>query len=136
MRENELLRRLCDSLTEMTGREVIPETWRDGCVSVFLAGGGERVRSYVDGGVVVALPLDIKMREVVRCEADRLRVLDVLAEIADAAEAGISLGTGVEYAKLSPAGSAKKVKSHENGSEEYVSPFVLEYYPERERAAL
>ena len=133
MRENELLKRLCSALTEILGRECIPETWRDGCISVFLAGGGGGVRSYVHGGGIVALPLEIKMRSVMRCEADRLRVLDVLSEIADAADEGISLG-GVKYARLRPSGSVRKTKTHENASEEYTAPCVLEYYAERERA--
>lgn len=135
MRENELLRRLCDALTETVGIEFIPETWREGCVSVFLAGGGGKARSYVDGGAIAALPVDIKIRETVRCEADRLRVLGVLASVASVSRSGISLGDGVELARLTRTGSAKKVKVHENGCEEYASPFVLEYYTDRERAA-
>jgi len=132
VRENELLRLLCDALTASLGEEFIPETWRDGCVSVFLMGGGGIARSYVNGGAIMELPLEIKMRSVMRCEVDRLRVLDKFAKIAGAAENGISLGKGIEYARLCAKGSPVKTQTHENGSEEYTAPFVLKYYVESE----
>lgn len=125
MRESELLRALCDTLTEIFGREFIPETWRDGCVSVFLGGGRGTVRTYVDGSASSAIFIDIKMREVVRSEADRLRVLDVLSSITKEA-VKIPLDDG--GAKLCSAGSAKKTKTYENGSEEYTAPFILKYF--------
>ena len=123
MREREFLVALCDTLTETFGREFIPETWRDGCISVFLAGGGGRVRSYVDGSGACEIPIEIKMRSVVRCEVDRLRVLDVLSEVESKDITMDDVG-----ATLCSAGSAKKTKTYENGSEEYTAPFVLKYF--------
>ncbi len=125
MRESELLRDLCDALTNALGVEFIPETWRDGCVSVFLAGGSEKKRSYVDGSAIAELPIEIKARSVMRNESDRLRVIDILSGISSVRE--ISLGDG-ESAVLCSAGHLEKTKTYENGSEEYTSPFVLRYF--------
>lgn len=125
MRESELLRALCDALSGALGVEFIPETWRDGCVSVFLAGGSEKKRTYVDGSAIAELSLEVKARSVMRSEADRLRVIDILSSISSLRE--ISLGDG-ESAVLCSAGYVKKMKTYENGSEEYTCPIVLRYF--------
>lgn len=125
MRESELLHYVCDALCEASGREVIPETWRDGCVSVFLTGGDGCVREYVCGGGVFELPIEVKLREVVRCEADRLRVLDVIAEIGEIGE--LPPRGKIMWAELCSRGSARCDRTHDNGSAEYVLPLRLRY---------
>ena len=101
------------------GAELVPETWRDGCASLWLTGGGADT-VYVDGSRRMAIPFEIRIRCHGRTVNDRLDAIAFFTNL------GTIIASG--QADIAVTSGAYKSAVYENGEEEYRASYVLKYH--------
>ncbi len=116
---------LCDYFTEH-GIPVVPEAWRDGYGSLWLTGSLSVVREYVDGGRVIDVPFEIRLR--IRGDSVRSR-LDALEYFAELGEAVKACPRGEAYSLRILSGASKSA-IFESGEEEYRGSFAIRFSTE------
>lgn len=115
---------ICGYLNGMGGSvEFVPEAWREGSAAVWLSGGAERLREYVDGSAVVGIPFEIRVRCAGRSVADRLDAVQFFADIAEYIKSKPI--TKLDGAKIEAMSGAAKSAVYENGEEEYRASYRL-----------
>ena len=123
MKISTVLKTLASHLSGGTQR-VIPQTWREGCAAVFIAGKEKVIRKYVSGGALCSLPVEVRMRCDVLGEGDRIRVMRDLDLIAEYARKNPIPIDGVE---LAVCGVPICTQISGGGTEEYALPCALTY---------
>ena len=120
MDENRIPEFLCEYFNDSDpGAEIVPETWREGCASLWLTGGGTE-KTYVDCSKIAAIPFEIRIRCRGRTVSDRLEALSfftVIGGIIASGQADITVTSG-----------ASKSAIYENGEEEYRASYMLRYH--------
>ena len=101
------------------GMTFVPETWREGCASLWITGGGTE-KVYVDGSRIMALPFEIRIRCGGRTIGDRLEATAFFAGLKNYIEGG--------EAEITVTSGAYKSAIYDNGEEEYRGAYVLRYY--------
>lgn len=133
--ENELYaveKILCEYLGGC-GAVFLPETRRDGAVTVSLTGGQEIYRSYVDGSYLTGIPFDVRLRKP-DCADNVEDKLDAAAFFAALADYLHETPMPVEGWRVLPAsgkpfgGAYAKSAVWDDGTEEYRAGYVLEVY--------
>jgi len=120
MDENRIPEFLCSYFNAgEPGISLVPETWREGCASLWIT-GGSTARTYVDGSKIAALPFEIRIRCRGRTVNDRLEAVAFFTEIRKIIDAG--------WADITVTSGASKSAIYENGEEEYRASYVLKYY--------
>ncbi len=102
------------------GIDVVPESWRDGCGSLWLSGALNQVKEYVDGSGVIDVPFEIRVRVPGRAVADRLRAAEYFRRAAV-----IMRGYGDGECEFRVISGAVKSAVYENGEEEYRAAYVM-----------
>lgn len=117
---------ICGYLNGMGGDiPFVPEAWRENSAAVWLTGGAERIREYVDGSAVVGVPFEIRVRCAGRSVADRLDAVQFFADIAEHIKTVAMEDDGAE---LEVTGGASKSAVYDNGEEEYRAAYRLVRY--------
>lgn len=120
MDENRIPEFLCGYFNDMqTGTTFVPETWREGCASLWITGGGTE-KTYVDGSRIMAVPFEIRIRCVGRTVGDRLEATAFFGALNRYIENG--------GADITVTSGAYKSAVYDNGEEEYRGSYVLRYY--------
>lgn len=117
---------ICGYLNGMGGDiPFIPETWREDSAAVWLTGGAERIREYIDGSAVIGIPFEIRVRCAGRAVSDRL---DAVRFFTDIAEYIVKIPMDDGSAKIEITGGAAKSAVYDNGEEEYRAAYRLTKY--------
>jgi len=120
MDENRIPEFLCGYLSAgIPGVTFVPETWREGCASLWITGGGVE-KTYVDGSRIMAVPFEIRIRCDGRTVGDRLDAAAFFAAVSDY----IDTGNG----DITVTSGASKSAIYDNGEEEYRASYVLRYF--------
>lgn len=115
---------ICGYLNSMGGEiPFVPESWREGSAAVWLTGGAKRIREYVDGSAVEAVPFEIRVRCAGKSVSDRLDAVQFFAEIAAYIKSVPMADT--DNTKIEATGGAYKSAIYENGEEEYRAAYRL-----------
>lgn len=115
------------------GTVFLPETWRDGAVCVSLTGGQEVYRTYVDGSCLAGLPFDVRVR-CPKCADNAADKMEAAAFFAGLADYIRQTPMPVEGWRVLPSsgrpfgGGYAKSAVWDDGTEEYRSGYVLEFY--------
>ncbi len=121
---------ICRYLSGMEGKTFIPEVWRDGCAMVSQSGGENVIRSYVNGGEIIAVPFEVSLRCDGQSIGDRLSAIDFFREIAEYIKAAPCTFVSEDICDLSVEAQSVASKSaiYEDGTEEYRAAYILKYY--------
>ncbi len=129
--QSEVMRRLCEYLGG-SGTVFLPETERDGTASVSFTGGGELLRTYVDGSYLMAIPFDVRIRRRrasndVSAKLDACRYFERLNEYVGSSP----MGEGLEVLPTlgrAFGGTYSKSAIYEDGTEEFRAGYILKIY--------
>lgn len=123
---------ICQYLNGMGGDiPFVPEAWREGAAAVWLTGGGERIREYVDGSSVVGVPFDIRVRCVGRSVGDRLDAVGFFRAVAEYMRRTPMTeltDNSLPDARIEVVSGASKSAVFENGEEEYRAAYRLRWF--------
>lgn len=121
---------ICQYLNKMGVIKFIPEVWRDGCAMVSQTGRENIIRSYINGGEIIGIPIDIRIRCEGREISDRLWAMDVFRDIEKYIESTPLTIDSSEYSDLSLHAESVSYKSavYDDGTEEYRTAYILKYY--------
>lgn len=127
MDEIKLPELICGYLNGMGGEvPFIPEVWRENCAVVWLTGGGEKLREYINGSYVMGIPFEIRIRCAGRSIGDRLDAVKFFADIAEYVK--INSPPELVDGKVEVTGGASKSAVYENGEEEYRASYRLSWF--------
>ncbi len=120
---------LCDYFNGIDGEVTfIPEVWRENCATIWLIGGGERLREYIDGSYIMGIPFEIRVRCAGRSVSDRLDAVKLFSDISGYIKE-TSLSSLVD-GKVEIMNGASKSAVYENGEEEYRASYRLSWFCE------
>ena len=107
-------------------RGFLPETWREGYASVWMIGGRDVIRDYVDGSQVIGITFDIRVRCAGEDPGDRIGVLGLFRRIADYVR-DKSLESDGDEGKIVVRSGASKSAVFESGEEEYRAAYLFRF---------
>lgn len=132
MEEDRIPALVCGFLNQIVTAEdpiegFLPETWRDGWAALWMVGGPDVIRDYVDGSQVIGLTFDIRVRCIGRDVGDRLDVLGFYKKIADHVRKNKFPLEGHDC-RIVVKTNASKSAVFDSGEEEYRASYVLRYF--------
>ena len=111
------------------GFSITPEAWRDTggtkSASLWLSGGITVVSEYIDGGRVVEVPFEVRLRIPGENVKDRLEAVEYFRTLAAAAKSKTP-DEGGEFTLRVTSGAVKSA-IYESGEEEYRAAFAVRY---------
>lgn len=107
-------------------RGFLPEAWRDGYAAVWMIGGRDVIRDYVDGSQIIGITFDIRVRCAGEDVGDRIDVLGFYRRIADFVRENTVESDGSEGKIIVKAGASKSA-IFESGEEEYRASYVFRF---------